>query len=693
MNFLFRSFWAKLAVSLIILAAVALIGWVLPITPPAVFDVAARIWVQSKVSSDVGENRQSNSLFQSFMTYFNSPILTACEVLKSSLVLEEAVSELKAKLPADQVPTLGDLKAGVGVEPVRDTDILAITYHSTDANVGIQTVQAILDSFLKLQTHQTTYSAIQSKTFLLKQLEDANKELKHTDEQIKTFQIKNGAVDLQGQVSEMLKRRSSTEQALKEAEAKAQEDNQKVNFLQARLGINADDALSVNAMATDPMIAEGRKRLIELEAQYSELSTNYRPEHPQMRRLQSLITQLKKTSTERLDSMLSDAGIASGGAASKSLSHMHEDMMKEMVSARSDEMAQQNRAVNLRPALENIDAQISKLPEKQLELADLLRAQKVIFEQISTLEANISAAKLIEAVNTHTPSFQIIDRPQVIDVEVASRRPKFLTASMLGLFLAVASFFLLDRMDPRLRRIGAVLDTLPLPVVGWINPLPTELNPATLESMHKLQLSLRSWFTKDSRQLVVASADKGDGKTIISATLAIGLGQSGFKVLLVDTNLDSPALPRVFRTMTTTVGLSDYLASPSPELWAQILQPLSKNLNVIAAGSRSALPGMFLSSDNISHFIEKALTEADIVIYNTPNAGDSANALALIAENVNLLVVVRMNHTHLPNLRLFSRELKQHQFSSGGICLVNADPDAVATALAKNEKVGEPEPA
>ncbi len=692
MNLLIRSFWAKLAIAASIWVIVELIGWILPTTPPAMFDIAARIWVQSKVASDVGENRQSNSLFQSFMTYFNSPILTACEVLKSSLILEESVNELKTKLPPEKVPTLADLKSGVAVEPVRDTDILAISYHSTDANVGVETVQAILDSFLKLQTQQTTYSAVQSKAFLRKELEESKKELKRTDEQIKTFQIKNGAVDLQGQVSDMLKRRSSMEQSLRESEAKRQECRQKINFLQNRLGINADDALSVNAMASDPEIAQARKRLAELQAQYSELSTNYRPEHPQMRRLQSLINQLQKASADRLDAMLSDAGIMRGSVATKSLSHMHEDMMKEMVSSRSDELAQENRAENLRSGLEAIDGQISKLPEKQLELADLLRAQKVIFDQISTLESNISAAKLIEDVNTHTPNFQVIDRPQVVDVEVASRRPKFLTATMLGFFLAVGIFFLLDRLDPRLRRISAVLETLPQPVVGWINPMPNDLSQGALESVHRLQLSVRSWFTKDSRQLVIASPDAGDGKSFISAALAIGLSQSGFKVLLVDTNLDVPGLPKLFRTMASSPGLSDYLASPSPEVWLKIAQPIGKNLQIVAAGSRTALPGQLLSSDNIAHFIEQALTEADIVIYDTPPTRSSANALSLLAEDVNLLVVVRLNHTHQPALRLFSRELKQHQFSSCGIVLANADADAVATALVKSEKLGEPEP-
>lgn len=692
MNVLIRSFWAKLAIAASIWAIVELTGWLLPTTPPAMFDVAARIWVQSKVSSDVGENRQSNSLFQSFMTYFNSPILTACEVLKSSLILEESINELKTKLPPDKVPTLGDLKAGVAVEPVRDTDILAISYHSTDANVGVDTVQAILDSFLKLQTQQTTYSAIQSKTFLQKQLEDAKKQLRVTDEQIKTFQIKNGAVDLQGQVSDMLKRHSAIEQALRESEAKSQEARQKIDFLQVRLGINADDALSVNAMATDPEIAQARKRLAELEGEYSELSTNYRPEHPQMRRLQSLIAQLQKASAARLDSMLSDAGIMRGTVATKSLSHMHEDMMKEMVSARSDEIAQEHRAVNLRESLSEIDGQISKLPEKQLELADLLRAQKVIFDQISTLEANISAAKLIEAVNTHTPNFQIIDRPQVIDVEVQSRRPKLLTATMLGFFLAVAAFFLLDRLDPRLRRIPVVLETLPLPVVGWINPMPNDLSQSALESVHRLQLSLRNWFSKESRQLVIASPDPGDGKSFISAALAIGLSQSGFRVLLVDTNLEAPGLPKLFRNLSSSPGLSDYLANPSPELFLKIAQPLGKNLNVVAAGTRNALPGQLLASDNIAHFIEQALSEADIIIYDTPAARSSANALALLAPDVNLLVVVRLNHTHTPALRLFSRELKQHQVASSGILLANAEADAVATALVKSEKLGEPEP-
>jgi capsular exopolysaccharide synthesis family protein len=658
------------------------------------FDVSARLWVQSKVASgDVGDSHQSANLFQSFMTYFNSPILTACEILKSTSILEEAINELKDKLPPDKVPNLGALKTRVKVDPVRDTDILAITYQDTDAQVAIEVVQAILDSFLKLQTQQTTYSAMQSKSFLQSQIAEANKDLKKMDEQIRQFEIKNQVVDLQGEVEDLLKQRGSAEQALREAQARSQEAREKVSFLESRLGVSADDALAVNAMANDPVVAQARKQLADLQFQYSEMSSNYRPEHPAMKRMKSLIARLEKASAERLGVMLRESGINKGGTAAPALTGMREDMMKQMASARSDELAQQSRISSLKTEVVRLDAEVSKLPAKQLELADMLRAQKVIFERISTLEANLGSAKLIEAVNAHTPNFQVIDRPQVVNVTVASRRPKLLVGFGLGLLLGAALFFLMDRLDPRLRRISAVLETLPLPVVGWMGQVPGQLSQGSLESMHRVRIGLRPWLSEGRGQIVVTSGDIGDGKSIVSTGLALSFAQSGLKVLLVDTNLASPSIHKSFKGISPSPGLSDYLAAPDSHLWPQITRNPTKNLTLIPAGSPAAGQSMLLSSDRIAQFIEMAKSEADVVIYDTPPLSETAAALALLSPKVNLLVVVRLNHTHQPALRLLATQIKQCNFAGSGMILANVDDDTVATALARSEQEEELEPA
>ena len=92
MDFISRSFAYKVAASLAVFAVIVGISFQLPLTPPSVFQVEARIWIQQKLTAEA-TGHQSASLLQSFMTYFNSPILTACEVLKSTLVCEEALND------------------------------------------------------------------------------------------------------------------------------------------------------------------------------------------------------------------------------------------------------------------------------------------------------------------------------------------------------------------------------------------------------------------------------------------------------------------------------------------------------------------------------------------------------------------------------------------------------------------------
>ncbi len=728
---LVRSFWAKLAVSAAVLALALVIGWLLPLTPPATFDAAARIWVQSKMPGDSSDSHQSSNLFQSFMTYFNSPILTACEVLKSSVVYEEAIKELKenkdpkTRLPADEIPTLSTLKMLVKVEPVHDTDILAIYYQDTNPVAATTVIQAIIDAFIRLQTDQTTYSAKQSQSFLLSQLNDARQQLNEIDERIRSFQVNNNLVDPQGQVEGILKIQTTTEEGIKEAEARGQEDQIRVNFLQSHLGISAEQALNQQESGTDALSARAGEELAQLELKYAELGTNYRPEHPQMRRLKSLIDKLKSAGVKDdsgsaevpslpggpaptflgnvAPTFLGNAASAITGNAANGLSNgnvrripslsVRQEMIKELIATKADQMSQQRRAAQMKEHLEALDARISKLPAKQLEIADLLRAQKVLFEQISGYEANLNAAKLIEAVNKHNSNYQVIDRPEIINVTVASKRPKFLVAFLLGLVLAGGTFFLLDRMDPRIRKIASILEILPLPVVGWFEHFPTDLSAEAMEPMHRLRAGLRNWLREGRSQFVVSSADPGDGKSLLSTGLAISFAESGLRVLLVDMNLTTPAATHIFKNLQSQPGLSEYLLSPSPELWSKVTQTVSKNLKVITAGGLRAEANNLLSSERIMHFMQRAQNEADVVIYDTAPLSKTSAALTLLSDSVNLLVVVRRNHTHNPALRLLAAQLKQYEVGAAGIVLANVDDEDAASALSKGERVTESEPA
>ena len=359
-------------------------------------------------------------------------------------------------------------------------------------------------------------------------------------------------------------------------------------------------------------------------------------------------------------------------------------LLAEMVDAKTTLMLDNVRIQALQPMVNSIDGQLHNVPSQQLELAELERAEKVAAEGVTEIERNLSQAKLMEAVNSHTSNFQIIDRPQVSGITVGSRMPKIASAFLLGLFLAMATFFGLDMMDPRLRRIPAILDTISMPVLGWIShlPSPLRLQDDSLEAMHRLRLSLRSWISKDKAQLVIASADNGDGRSAVAAGLAMSFAESGAHVLLIDANSYKPIQHKIFN-VAQGPGLSDYLSNPDPTLWTKVIRNVGKNLKLITCGNESA-KGSVLASDSLNEMLQHARQEADIVIFDTPATSESAAALALLSPLAHLLVVVRLNHTFRPDLRLLATQLRQHEFAAGALVLANVDDDAVAAALAKN---------
>jgi Mrp family chromosome partitioning ATPase len=542
---------------------------------------------------------------------------------------------------------------------------------------------------MRLNMSQASESAVQTRIFLESQRTLAEQQLKKIDEAIKQFQLSNGVVNLPDQVTALITRKTAVEGEIQEVETKNREQEARVNYIGSRLGINPDVALDAQEIAADPVFASLSSRLSALEYQYADLSARYKPEHPRMRQIKATINDLEQATAKRLRTLFNQSGIQ--------VKHLNDfdalksKLLQEMVDAKTTLMLDEVRKQALQPVINAVDGQLHDVPSKQLELAEMERAEKVAAERVSEIERSINQAKLMEAVNSHTSNFQIIDRPQVSGVTVASKMPKLASALVLAAFLAIATFFGLDMMDPRLRRVQPILQTLPLPVIGWMNhvPSPLHLQEKALESMHRLRLSLRSWMAGDKAQLIIASADNGDGRSALAAGLAMSFAESGASVLLIDADPIKPIQHKVFN-VSPTPGLSDYLISGNAGMWSTVVRNVNKNLKLITCGSQ-AVKGSVLASDALKEMMEKARQEADIVIYDTPASKESAAALALLSPSSHLLVVARLNHTFRPDLRLLSTQLRQHEFAAGALVLVNADDDAVAAALTKGAQADDEE--
>ena len=140
------------------------------------------------------------------------------------------------------------------------------------------------------------------------------------------------------------------------------------------------------------------------------------------------------------------------------------------------------------------------------------------------------------------------------------------------------------------------------------------------------------------RSLLVSSAQPGEGKTTVSANLAISLAQLGQRVLLIDGDLRRPSVHRAFR-IQDSLGVVSYLTGQQDWRAAVEKMPLA-GLDVLVCGPVPPNPAELLSSGRMQTLVQEALEEYKFVVLDSPpllNVSDS-RILATLVEGVVLVV-------------------------------------------------------
>lgn len=119
------------------------------------------------------------------------------------------------------------------------------------------------------------------------------------------------------------------------------------------------------------------------------------------------------------------------------------------------------------------------------------------------------------------------------------------------------------------------------------------------------------------KTLLVSSALPSEGKSTITANLAVVYAQQGKKVLLVDTDLRRPTVAKTFG-INTNYGLTNYLADMNSEVGAIINHTSMTTLDVVTSGPVPPNPAELLASSRMTNLIAELRQRYDLVIFDVP---------------------------------------------------------------------------
>ncbi|MEE2886716.1 MAG: CpsD/CapB family tyrosine-protein kinase [Planctomycetota bacterium] len=147
-----------------------------------------------------------------------------------------------------------------------------------------------------------------------------------------------------------------------------------------------------------------------------------------------------------------------------------------------------------------------------------------------------------------------------------------------------------------------------------------------------------------AKTLVVTSAQPGEGKTTTAINLAMAFAErERTPVILVDADMRSPSVESQLQ-INLGAGLSEaLLGSASLE---QAIRPSGiRNLDVLGAGGRLAVPSEILTSHRIEELYDRLKERYQYVIVDTPAIKPVTDGTVLSACADGTLLVVRLLHT------------------------------------------------
>jgi protein-tyrosine kinase len=191
---------------------------------------------------------------------------------------------------------------------------------------------------------------------------------------------------------------------------------------------------------------------------------------------------------------------------------------------------------------------------------------------------------------------------------------------------------------------------------------------AQVEGLRALrsQLLLR-WFDGEAgrNKLAIVSPDRRDGRSYLTANLAVVFSQLGERTLLIDADLRNPRQHDIFG-LSNSIGLSTILSGrASLEAIQRITSFVA--LSVLTAGPTPPNPQELVNRESFASLLDEVGRLYDVVLMDTAGATLSADAQAIAARAGGALVLVRANRTKLDRVKRVNEDL-----AASGISLVGA---------------------
>ncbi|MEY2858802.1 MAG: hypothetical protein RLZZ74_3115 [Cyanobacteriota bacterium] len=662
----FQKYWQVLqrrwVPALVTFASVVGVATAASLLSPQIYKAEAELLIESDNTSRLTGLEDSLGKIEG-LTIDSNPVTTQARVLQSRPVIKQLVKDLNLRDDDGKLLKYEDIAENLKIKPIVGTDVLQINYTNKDPEIAALTVNKLIELYINTDALNNSSSSVAASKFIKKQLPKVEANLRQAEANLREFKTKNRTASLGEETTANITSISSVADRLDEVTAKAESVNARYDRLSAQLNMTWQEASAISALSQSVGVQSALEQLQSVRIKLAKQRHYLSNQAPQVIALQEEEADLNQLLNQQIASTL---GSSSPNVLAKvnilSLGELKQAQIAEFADLGLQKEGLDKEIAALTNTKDSYQLKSDALPRLQEQQRELERKVEVAQSTFQTLLKKSQDAGIIEQQ-------KIGNVRRVSDAEIPEKpiapRKKIIVASagILGMFLGVAVAFLLDLRDKTVKNTQEIKRLLPYSLAGVvpdINILEDEsqlllphsaieqlpklaVTNMTLlpirEAFHNLQMELNLLDSEVAHKVIlVTSAVAGEGKSSVSANLAVAQAQCGKKVLLIDGDLRRPTQHTLWE-VSNNLGLTEVLEEQKS--WADTVNKMMPNLDVMTSGNIPRHPISLLNSSMMKALILSAGDRYDCIIIDAPPVIGLADSKILAKLTDGVLFVVR----------------------------------------------------
>ena len=597
-------------------------------------------------------------------------------------------------LDADNIATR--LQADITITPSREADYVDIFARSSSPHEAALLANMFVDVYYNSNVSSSRLRLRNIREFLEEQVQLKQKELSGSEVALRNYMERERIVSLDDEskkIIEILARfQAARDEAMIESEA-----------IGKQLIAYQDELEKVEPQTAKNIASAGDKYIEQLQTEIARLEVNrdviiaQNPQtasleiyNQQLRDTESQINSLREKLKEKTDELMKTS-IPDQPSSGQSGAFGYIRVLKErIIDNQIKKQSLNSRIKVLTEIIRQYEGQFNRMPDRSMKYAQLQRDKSTsekVYLMVSEKYQEVFIAEQSEFGNINIldrakPSFQPISPKVFVNMALAV---------MGGLILGLGVVIVRELIDSRVRSPEDVkkrgLMTLALvhnfdtieevkenilggngttsgfspgdgtnlrkSLVVYYNPM----SPVA-ESFRRLRTGL--FFAspdKPLKSILVTSAEPSEGKTTITANLALTYAQLGKKTLIVDGDLRRGSLHKFF-DREKSPGLTEFLTEQS-RLDSVIARTSIDNLSLVGSGVNSPNPAELLSTPMMHSFQRSVEKSYEFVIYDSSPLLLVTDSLVLASIIDGVILVVQSGETRTAVLEKSVEMLRQ----------------------------------